>query len=355
MSADGVGVFTRSLQRGLTRIGTHSEICYVRRKGPLSCAIELGSVDDSLRFRSYAVTTSPLVTLPYKLPSTPLLHYLNSHVVLPTGFDIYHFTSSMPFVKKVDRSVLTIYDLVQFVLPEVSGLEERLRLWHFYKTMGPRCLFVHAISNYVKNEILSLLRLERVEVVYPGVDTSIFKPKRFVRRGRFIMQVGSGRKKNSQFLLRVFSELVKSRSDLRLVKVEYDKTDLELAMHLGIKDRVIWLSGISREELAGWYAAAECYVSPSLHEGFGLAVLEAMACGTPAVVSDRGALPEVVGGNGVVVRGWDIESWSKACLDLLDHKAFRKDLSNAAIERAKLFEARNTAYKINELYERYRD
>jgi len=355
ISADGVGVFTRTLCRDLAEIGVHSSICYVRRRGFHSCVTDIGNVDSRLVFKPYRRMTGIVVDVAYGLPFGPVFHYVNSFVPIPEGYNVYHFTSYVPFVKQVGRSVLTIHDLVQFAIPEVSGLGQRLRLRHFYKSVGRRSLFVHAISNYVKREILQYLGFEsdQVEVVYPGVDTSLFKPVEVSKPNKTIMHVGRGMKKNTGFLIKVFNKLTHSFRDLWLVKVGYDKEDMELAAKLGVNKRIIWLKGISREELAHWYERADCFMFPSLHEGFGLVVLEAMACGTPVVVSSSGALPEVVGNSGIVVRGWNIDEWSETCLNILSSDSIRKELSRRGVERAKAFGSEMTARRMKELYDRY--
>ena len=85
------------------------------------------------------------------------------------------------------------------------------------------------------------------------------------------------------------------------------------------------------------YRGASLFVYPSLYEGFGLPVIEAMACGVPVLASNATSLPEVVGDAGVLMNPYDVDEWREGMLELLDDKKMRDEMSEKGLERAKLF------------------
>jgi glycosyltransferase involved in cell wall biosynthesis len=106
---------------------------------------------------------------------------------------------------------------------------------------------------------------------------------------------------------------------------------------------VRFLGPVAEAELPALYSAATLFAFPSLHEGFGLPVLEAMACGTPVVVSDASSLPEVVGDAGVLVAPLDVEAWSNAMVMLLGDDDARRRARAAGLARSARFSWRGTA------------
>ena len=154
--------------------------------------------------------------------------------------------------------------------------------------------------------------------------------------------------KNVAFLIRVFKRVIDSRPDLKLVIVGRDVDGAiasltALADSLGMKDKVIFTGGISDNELTHWYANARVFVFPSLTEGFGLSVLEAMAFGVPIVASNRTSIPEVVGGAGIVLDPVNEDEWAQAILSIVDQNDKYLHYSKLSKERAGLFSWKRTA------------
>ena len=118
---------------------------------------------------------------------------------------------------------------------------------------------------------------------------------------------------------------------------------------LGITGRVEWRRYASDEELPDLYRGARMLVLPSLYEGFGLTALEAMACGTPVVVSNRSSLPEVVGDAGVLVEADDRASIAAAIRGLLTDEALAKTHSDLGLARARLFSWERTARSVQSI------
>ncbi|MBD3183895.1 glycosyltransferase [Candidatus Poribacteria bacterium] len=116
---------------------------------------------------------------------------------------------------------------------------------------------------------------------------------------------------------------------------------LNLADSFGISNRVIFTGYISQhtnqQELVSLYSNADAYVDATLYEGFGLQVIESMACGTPVIVSNTTSLPEVVGDSGILVNPIDYKGFANALIDVLKNSQKHKELSEKAMERAKYF------------------
>ena len=104
---------------------------------------------------------------------------------------------------------------------------------------------------------------------------------------------------------------------------------------LGLENRVQFKSDLTREELAEEFREATIAVTPSLYEGFGLPAAEAMSCGTPVIVTDGGALPEVAGDAGVVVPRDNPEALAKAIRDLLQSTDYQSSVASACLGRAR--------------------
>ncbi len=118
----------------------------------------------------------------------------------------------------------------------------------------------------------------------------------------------------------------------------------------GLNGRVKFLDWVDEADLAGLYSLADLLVFPSLIEGFGLPALEAMACGTPVVGSDRPSLPEVVGDAGLLVDPCDVESWTAAMRELLGDEARRHRLAAAGQERSAEFSWDEAAHQVLKVY-----
>ncbi|MBI4379492.1 MAG: glycosyltransferase family 4 protein, partial [Nitrospinae bacterium] len=125
----------------------------------------------------------------------------------------------------------------------------------------------------------------------------------------------------------------------------------ELVNNLGIGDNVIFTDFIKDEDLPYLYSGAEIFVYPSLYEGFGLPVLEAMACGTPVICSDTTSLPEVVGDSGMLIDTRDAKNIAYALITLLKDNKKREILKEKGITRAKEFTVKRYSSKILSLIE----
>jgi glycosyltransferase involved in cell wall biosynthesis len=193
---------------------------------------------------------------------------------------------------------------------------------------------------------------DRIRVTRNGVSES-FRPlpetairavlTRYGLEPGFIFSLGRlNRRKNLGTLLRAYAELrAQGQADLPLViggKIDHGGEEIVR----GLRDSrpsngLKWVGLIPDADLPAFYAGATCFVYPSRFEGFGLPLLEAMACGCPVVSSDRTACPEVVGTAGLLVDPEDVMAIAAAIARLLDDEALRADLRDRGLARSRLF------------------
>jgi glycosyltransferase involved in cell wall biosynthesis len=206
-------------------------------------------------------------------------------------------------------TVVTVYDLSFVHFPDRFSSLQRLYLASQTKRSCRQSRRVITISESTKRDVHAIYGVPagKIDVVKPGVDRR-FRPLGAVeidafrqRTGvphRFLLHVGTLQpRKNLPLLLEAYEQL--ALADVKLVLVGgmgwmYDEI-FALVEARGLEDRVLFTGYVPDADLPLWYNAAELMVLPSLHEGFGMPAVEAMACGTPVVAADSSSIPEVTG------------------------------------------------------------
>jgi glycosyltransferase involved in cell wall biosynthesis len=129
--------------------------------------------------------------------------------------------------------------------------------------------------------------------------------------------------------------------------------DLVTVQRLAKEDhRIIRLGFLPNEDLVMLYNTAEAFVFPSLYEGFGLPVLEAMACGCPVITTKEGSLPEVAGDAALYVDAYDVDNIAEGIRNVFSNKRLREELSEKGLEQAKKFSWKETARETLQVYEK---
>lgn len=248
----------------------------------------------------------------------------------------------------VSNQALTIHDLSPLEHPE--WFRGTFATWYrlFLPILARRVRVVFTPSEHVKQKVVTRFGIRNVIVTPNGVDLCTFSPlakqEKYDLPPSYILFVGSLEpRKNINALLQAWDE----------IKVDFRDTWLIIAGSSGpvfnpvnfsrVPERVKFLNYVEDENLPGIYAGATLFVLPSFDEGFGLSVLEAMACGPPVIVSEGGALPEVVGDAGLIFSLSNPDNLSttmKYCLS--DHK-LRHSMKEKGLARAKLFSWQSTA------------
>lgn len=269
--------------------------------------------------------------------------------------------------------IITVHDLIRYhdlnghegnALIHKPNLRDRLYLNLDYSGIK-KAVRVIAVSHHTKKDLVKYLNIpeEKIAVIYEGVDHNIFKPT----EGRppipqpYILFVGSEHpRKNLETLLKAFALLKKQEAfrDLKLLKVgkagggetDFRKYTLKVVHELGLESEVIFTDFVATEELPLYYSQAECFVFPSLYEGFGFPPLEAMACGCPVVVSNVTSLPEIVGDAAIQVEPLNAEALALAISSILRDAKLKCELRSKGLKRARRFSWERTAQETLNLY-----
>lgn len=244
-------------------------------------------------------------------------------------------------------AVVTVHDLGYLRFPGSHPLIDRLYLdWSTrHSARAARCVI--AVSQATADDLIELngVPRQKIRVVHSGVDEAMEAvplPERFAIPGPYILHVGSLHpRKNLARLVEAFALVKDTLGDLRLVLAGrpgwgYDRL-LERIDELGLAGRVILPGYVSDEERSVLYRGARVYAFPSLYEGFGFPVLEAMAYGVPVVCSNTSSLPELVGDAALTVDPLDVQGLAEAVKRLLVDETLRRDLVQRGFRRVELF------------------
>ncbi|MFN8377222.1 MAG: glycosyltransferase family 1 protein [Anaerolineae bacterium] len=313
-----VRVFTPAPPQSLARIG--------RRAG-----MDLGAFLNSYPLRLPAPDQS-LIHIPTQTMATVLWWPRKKQPVIVTVLDI------IPYLVRNDADLRVSRHPVDRV---------------FYRSaLGAlrRADSIIAISDYTKQTLVEELGLaaERIHVTHLGVDSDLFQPgtvdqgvlQRYGLSGDacYAIFVGSDDpRKNLTTLFRAVAGAASSRLEIELIKVGAEQHVherqrlVQLAHDLQIESRVHFLDNVPDSDLVHLYRASRVLVLPSWYEGFGLPVLEAMACGVPTVISNRTSLPEVGGALAITIDPASVDDLSAALIHAIEHPPAAEDLRAHAI------------------------
>jgi alpha-1,3-rhamnosyl/mannosyltransferase len=250
---------------------------------------------------------------------------------------LFHGTDfAVPFMSRSAPSVVTVHDLSpmrarEWDMPATAhGVGRRL------PAAIRRAAAVITPSERVKAEVLERFRMAHGKTfVTPLAAAAAFYPRPATAAGDYVLYVGSGqRRKNLDLLLRVFSR-IRSRRALRLILVGGEP-------QMALQSEVTQMAGVSDEHLAQLYSGAAAFVYPSLYEGFGLPVLEAMACGAPVITTRETACGDLAGDAALLVEG-ENEQQLAALTSVLERSAVAAELREKGMARAKSFTWQRTA------------
>ncbi|MGB9707075.1 MAG: glycosyltransferase [Microgenomates group bacterium] len=200
------------------------------------------------------------------------------------------------------------------------------------------------LSLETKKDLIKFYRIspEKIKVVCGGYD-AIFRPQQAQREAPYFLFVGALKPvKNIPRILEAYALfLKKTGKNIPFVfaggDLWIDKEIEPTVARLGLKNKVKFLGYVSQKKLVSLYQGALAFVSPSLYEGFGLTLLEAMACGCPVIAGNSGSQPEVVGEAGILVNPKDVAAIAEAMIRLAKNPAVRRRLSAAGLKQAKNF------------------
>ena len=345
----GIGRYTRNLLEGIGRIDHENQYEILTPDAYLPLVSPPNFRYRRVRFsnfkKRYWEQIAPLLVGPY---------------------DLLHFPFDSCVAVKRGKFVTTIHDVKPLLLSD--GKRQWPWKGMFKKLMIPNPLekidHVVTISQCSKRDIMEKLGVpeDRISVIYQGVESNRFSPSPLVSSGRgeappYILCVaGSDPTKNVQSLLHAYSKLPsRILKDYQLVlagDLQRDRLLCELITQLGLENNVVMTGIVSDERLVRLYQDAAVFVFPSLYEGFGLPLLEAMACGCPVISSNLSSIPEVVGDAGILLDPLDITAMSHAIERVLTDSKLAEQLRVAGLRQAKQFDWNRTARETVQLYQK---
>ena len=300
----------------------------------------------------------------------PLTRIIWEQLVWPieSAYSRLDMLHSMAFVtplwRTVSKTIVTVFDLSFIHHPERYSPLKRLYLQTQTRRSCRQATTVIAISESGRQDIHKLfgVPLERIEVVYPGVDP-IFQPASAEAIAQFkkekqldrpyILHVGTLQpRKNIPMLIEAFAQLRHPSMELILVGGKgwlYDEIYARVEQH-GLKNHVRFMGYVPDTELPLWYNGATALVFPSVYEGFGMPVTQAMACGTPVITSNTSSLPEVVGNAGMMFNPHD-SAELVSCLDrIINDSQFASQLKTQGFEQVRQFSWTHSGTKMAQCY-----
>ena len=309
---------------------------------------------------------------------TNLSEVKEADVIHYPWFDLFFHT--LP-ISRSFPTVVTIHDVIPLLFPKHHPVGIRGKINFFLQKLALNtCNFIITDSNASKKDIEKYLKIDsqKISVIYlaqdqkftPLFDAKLIHTKRKYRLAdQFLLYVGDANwVKNLPFLIEGFRQIITKAGleEVKLVlvggvflkKVEnINHPELKslkfvnrLVKDYGLDDKVVRVGQISDEELVAFYNLASLYVQPSFYEGFGLPILEAMACGTPVVCSNNGSLSEIGGDAALYFDPRNLGQFKHIILEILQNKSLSQKLSALGLKQADKFSWKKVAEEVKKVY-----
>lgn len=360
----GIGRYTRELVQALAAVDPENTYHFFSAKRP---------------------STSPV---PFPLPATPNVHlhtaplderwlyrlWYRLHLPLPvqwvTGrLDLFHSPDFvLPPVSGGIPTLLTVHDISFVHFPEVYPAKLVRYLNQVVPWSIERASHILADSEATKRDLATVWHVPpaKITVLYSGVherfrpakqqeNITAVRQKYQISSQPYILSVGTLQpRKNYQMLIRAFRPVADRFPHHLIISGGkgwlYDEMMAEVDRQ-GLNGRVRFIGFVDDDDLPTLYSGADLFVFPSLYEGFGLPLLEAMACGVPVISSNASSLPEVAGDTAVLLSPHQPTAWTETILDLLAQPTKRAEMAASGLGRARQFRWKFAANKLRQIYQ----
>lgn len=347
----GTSRYTLSLVRAMAALGAAESLLVLEGRHPAGDSVWPDGVS---RARLYTPPHHRLeqLTLPLEL--------------LRLRPDLLHSPDFIPPFRRPCRSVITIHDLAFVRYPGLLT-PESANYYGQVRKAAESADTVIAVSEATRGDVVELLGTDpaKVTVVYEAAgEDCVPLDREEVERNRailelprrFVLFVGTIEpRKNLPVLLKAYARVWKEHGVPLVIAGKkgwlYEEV-FRAQDTLGLTDGVRFVGGVPGGQLPYYYNAAECLVLPSIYEGFGLPVLEAMACGIPVVASNVSSLPEIAGDAGMLVDPEDPGALADAISRVLSDEQLRGNLARRGLERAAGFSWKRAAAETLAVYGR---
>ena len=292
-----------------------------------------------------------------------------SRQLLRLKVDLYHATHYVLPLIVPCRAVVTIHDIIHLLYPEF--LPNRLAFYYAERMIrrslqrGDRIL---SVSRNTKTDLMSYFQVDgrKIEVVYNGIEDDFRKQLSTEDRDRWLRNLGLSRPyllfvgnpkphKNLDNVVKAYARALQLHEFPHSLVCVGDRGGIEFkirqrAAHLGIGERILLLGHVAQEALPAIYQGASVFLYPTLYEGFGLPVVEAMASRVPVITSNTSALKEIAAGYADLVNPLDVEGMAAAIVRCVSDSDHRDSLRKLGRRRSEDFRWRQAAEKTLEIY-----
>ena len=348
----GIGVYLKNLLNCYDSIGKANEFLLIAKPEEI---VNIEGFKKFYYFNQPIYSLSEQFKYPIQFKDVDLLHY--PHYAFP--------------LKYKGKIVITIHDLNHILFKN--------KLWEIHHYFYAKYMLLKAIkradaiivgSNFIKNSLINIINApaEKINVVYYGIgdhfkrcdDKNIldnFK-KKYSLPSRYLLTSGINKPhKNFSFLIDCYSELIKeNKTEIPLViaGMSNNKKDdlISQIKNYNLEKKIIFCPYIDDAEMPLLYSGAEVFVYPSLYEGFGLPLAEAMACGVPIASSNSEPMPEVLCDAALFFDPKDKAAFKKTIVNLLGDTSLKNILIEKGYNRAKDFSMRSMAEKTYSVYKK---
>ncbi len=284
-----------------------------------------------------------------------------------TKYDLMHIPQNFEYVHCPNRTIVTLHDALFMKLQESAFNHNEMR--ETIPAFINKCMAIITCSENSKNDIVETMGInpDKIHVIPWGIRHDIFYPEPDMEKTKLTIEKKWGIKspyffsvscnderKNTHKLIDVYIKLSQNnlQNDLCLVwgAPEYIRKKV---IENKLQNRIHFLDSVSNDDLRLLYAGATATVFPSLYEGFGLPVLESMACGTPVISSDTSSLPEVGGDAAIYINPENMDTLENALILFENNTLDNKSLQERSIKQASKFTWNKCAHSTISVYEKY--
>ncbi|MFZ3233557.1 MAG: glycosyltransferase family 1 protein [Patescibacteria group bacterium] len=340
----GIGIYVERLVDYLAnRDDENQYVLFLSKSGMFDCTVDkpnLKKVEADVRHYSFGEQ----VVFPY--------------LIAKEGLDLMHFTHFNAPLAYRGKSVVTIHDLTLSFYPgrKMKSSVHRFAYSATIRSIAKRAVEIFSVSEHTRKDLVEILDIDedKIVTIHNGVsrerfekavsdeDIAKMKAKLGIEREYFLYTGVFREHKNLVRLVEAFAEIAEKHSDVDLVlagKEDPGYRDVrDTIVRLGLSGRVRLPGFVDNDDIPALYKGASAYVFPSLYEGFGLPVIEAMAAGIPVLCSKGSSLTEVAGeGNAVFFDPLRVDDIARAMDDFLSHPGKKPALIKKGLERAKDF------------------
>lgn len=353
----GIGVYTYEISK---RLKNSNDITYY---GNILDFADLHRSKEELAELSYKINLNKSISYSIYRRIWDFLPF-SYNTFFKDKSDIYHFFNYIVPPNINGIVITTIHDLAYIDYPETLDPKNLKRISNSIEYSVKRSKFIVTISKYSKQRILDNFDIDEnsIKIINPSfeklnsfIDFNIIKNK-FNISSSYILYVGNIEpRKNIVRLIESFYHLKKQNLiNQALVIVGGNgwlyKDVFKKVLSLNLQNDIIFTGFVSKEEKASLYKNADLFLFPSLYEGFGIPILEAMSLGTPVVCSNTSSMPEVGGNAAFYVNPLSVEDISAGILKVLSDSSLQKDMIDEGYRQIKKFSWDESAKKLEKLY-----